>query len=406
MGCAVVFPAALSVGTALPPRVGAPSFRCVVSGGWWASAGVVRTASHSWSCGVRRGRAPPGVVRCLPGVGQCGSLCCGTSPLCVGPGARRCVIFPCVWVPVLSPSWPLGGSLLPCCVAPGALSLWAPVFHFAPFLAPLPECPLLSLALPLPVPSPFPVWWWRGGRGACGAPMAQPLGLGGLEPPAEGLGGVGGAEALDRVPEEGLPCRLRHDGLRGGLVGVGGGAGADLLEGVHHVHPFLSSRSPGPLYPAAELLQGGNTPPGEVRGGLGGGRLRARRPGMAGGQRGHAAVAGLAAPGGAGAAVAGAGAGGRVRAAGGTGGPVGLVGGGGGGHGAAVACLAVPEEAGAVVTGARGGGRVRAAGGTGSPVGLVGEGEVDMGRRWGAAGAGSRGVVFAPWGPGAGQVSG
>ena len=46
--------------------------------------------------------------------------------------------------------------------------------------------------------------------------------MGVLEPLAEGLGGVGGAEALDRIAEEGLPCRLRQDGLRGGLVGVGG----------------------------------------------------------------------------------------------------------------------------------------------------------------------------------------
>ena len=87
------------------------------------------------------------------------------------------------------------------------------------------------------------------------------------------LGGVGGAEALDRVPEVGLPCRLRHDGLRGGLVEVGVGAGADVLEGVHHVHPFSPSRSPGPLHQAAELLQGGGRPPGEVGGGLGGGEF-------------------------------------------------------------------------------------------------------------------------------------
>ena len=97
------------------------------------------------------------------------------------------------------------------------------------------------------------------------------LEVGGLEPLAEGFGGVGGAEALDRILEEGLPCRLRHDGLRGGLLGVGGGAGAYLLEGLHHVHPILPSRSPGPLQPAAELLQSGGRPPGEVGGGLGGG---------------------------------------------------------------------------------------------------------------------------------------
>ena len=85
----------------------------------------------------------------------------------------------------------------------------------------------------------------------------------------------GGVEAPDHVPEEGFPCRLRHGSFRGGLVWVGGGAGADLLEGVHHVHPFSPSRFPGPLHPAAELPQGGGRPPGEVGGGLGGGGLRA-----------------------------------------------------------------------------------------------------------------------------------
>ena len=111
-----------------------------------------------------------------------------------------------------------------------------------------------------------------GGGGGTDGPG---LGVGGLEPLAEGLGGVGGAEARDRIEEEGLPCRLRHDGLWDGLVGVGGGAGAHLLEGVHHVHPFSPSRSPCPLHPAAELLQRGGRPPGEVGGGLGGAGVRA-----------------------------------------------------------------------------------------------------------------------------------
>ena len=59
----------------------------------------------------------------------------------------------------------------------------------------------------------------------------------------------GGAGARNRVAEEGLPCRLRHGGVRGGLVEVCGGAGADLLEGVHHVHPFA------PLAPPAHFIQ-------------------------------------------------------------------------------------------------------------------------------------------------------
>ena len=234
--------------------------------------------------------------------------------------------------------------------------------------------------------------------------------MGGLEPSAEGLGGVGGAEALDHITEEGLPCRLWHDGFRGGLVGVGGGAGTHLLEGMHHVHFIVPSRSPGPLHPAAELLQSGGRPPGEVGGGLGGGGVRARVPGAAGGGRGPVVVVGVAVPGGVGAAVAGAWGGGWVRAERGTGGGgghgaavarlvasggagvvdrgpggggwvwaagetgslAGPVGGGGGGRGAAVACLAAPGGAGAVVVGAGGG----------VLYGRRGEGEVDMGRQW------------------------
>ena len=130
--------------------------------------------------------------------------------------------------------------------------------------------------------------------------------MGVLEPLAEGLAGVAGAEALDRIAEEGILCRLRHDGLRGGLVGVGRGAGADLLEGVHHVHPISPSCSPGPLHPAAELLQSGGRPPGKVGGGLGVGGVRARGPGAAGGGRGPVVVVRVSLPGGAGAAVAGA----------------------------------------------------------------------------------------------------
>ena len=209
---------------------------------------------------------------------------------------------------------------------------------------------------------------WGGGADGPG------LGVGVLEPLAESWGGVGGAEALDRIAEDGLSCCLRHDGLQGGLVGVGGGAGAHFLEGVHHVHPFPPSRSPGPRHPAAELLQSGGRPPGEVGGGRGGGGVRARGPGAAGGGRGPAVVAGLAVPGGAGATVAGAGGGGRVRAEGGTGG--------GGGHGAAVARLMAPGGAGVVVAGAGGGGWVWAAEERGAWRGLWGEGEVDVGQRW------------------------
>ena len=230
--------------------------------------------------------------------------------------------------------------------------------------------------------------------------------MGGLEPLAEGLGGVGGAEALDRIAEEGLPCRLWHAGLWGGLVGVGGGAGAHLLEVMHHVHPIVPSRSPRPLHPAAELPQSGGRPPGEVGGGLGGGGVRARGPGAAGGGRGPAVIAGVAVPGRAGAAVAGAGGGGRVRAEGGTGG--------GGGHGATVARFVASGGAGVMVGGAKGGGWVWPAGGTGIPAGPVGGGgggrsaavvclAVSGGAGAVVAGAGGRGLVWPEGGGGVGH---
>ena len=263
-------------------------------------------------------------------------------------------------------------------------------------------CPSLALVLPLPGVVVVGGAGWGGGAGGPG------LGVGGLEPLAEGLGGVGGAEALDRIAEEGLPCRLRHGGLRGGLVGVCGGAGAHLLEGMHHVHPLVPSRSSGPFHPAAELLQSGGRPPGEVGGGPGGGGVRAWGPGAAGGRRGPAVVAGVAVPGGPGAAAAGAGGGGRVRAEGGAGG--------GGGHGAAVACSVASGGAGVVVAGAGGGGWVRVAGGSGSPAGWpVGGGGGGHGAAValvvapggaGATGAGSPGVVVVPGGAGAARVGG
>ena len=139
----------------------------------------------------------------------------------------------------------------------------------------------MPLALPLPLSCPFLVWWWREGQGGEGALAAQAWGwvAWGNWRRAQGCRG-GGGPGPHR--EEGLPCRLRHDGLRGGLVGVCGGAGVHLLEGMHHVHPFLPSRPPGPLHPTAELLQSGGRPPGEVGGGPGGRGVRARGPGAAG----------------------------------------------------------------------------------------------------------------------------
>ena len=281
-------------------------------------------------------------------------------------------------------------------IKPQTSNLWVPALTWGTSLPSCLSAPWCPLPSPCPCPSPIPGVLVAGGAGWGGGADGPGLGVGGLEPLAEGPGGVGGAEALDRIAEEGLPCRLRHNGLRG--------------EGMHHVHPILPSRSPGPLHPAAELLQSGGRPPGEVGRGLGEGGVRARGPGAAGGGRGPVVVVGVAVPWGAGAAVAGAGGGGRVRAEGGTRG--------GGGHGAAMARLMASGGAGVVVARAGNGGWVWAAGGTGSPAGPVwgggggrgaglaclagpggagavvagagvgvlygrrGEGEVDMGRQW------------------------
>ena len=381
---AAAFPAAPSVGVARSPRVGVPSILRVVSGGRWACAGVIRMASDvcfgdvCWGVWWGWGGAGPPVVVCPSWVW---------------------VVVPAV-VPFSSVSWsplpPLPGSWVVSCPHVVSLSASCPC-ECLPSLGALPcplagvllgaPCPSLALVLPLPGVSVAGGAGWGGGAGGPG------LGVGGLEPLAEGLGGVGGAEALDRIAEEGLPCRLRHDGLWGGLVGVCGGAGAHLLEGMHHVHPFSPSRSSGPLHPAAELLQSGGRPPGEVGGGPGGGGVRARGRGAAGGGRGPAVVAGVAVPGGAGAAAAGAGGGGRVRAEGGAGG--------GGGHGAAVARPVASGGAGVVVAGAGGGGWVRVAGGTGSPAGRVGGGGGGRGEAVAClAASGGAGVVVAGAGGG------
>ena len=170
---AAVFPADSSVGAARSPRVGVPFIPRVVSGGWWVCAGVIRTASDSCFGGACWGCASPGVVRRSLGLGRRWSLRRGMPFLGVGRGACGGVLFLCASVHALARSWSLGGFLTPCCVAFGALPLWAPAPHLGPLRAPLPECPFPSLALPLPVPFPFPVWWWWAGGGA---PMAHAWG--------------------------------------------------------------------------------------------------------------------------------------------------------------------------------------------------------------------------------------
>ena len=149
---------------------------------WCNPYGVPLLLRRCWGC------AFPGVVRRWLGVGRRWSLRRGIPFLGVCRGACRGVLFLCASVPAPAPSWSLGGFLPRRCVAFGAPSLWAPAPHLGPLRAPLPECPLPSLALPLPVPFPFPVWWWWGAGGAL---MAQAERPGGGLPGAIG-GGFGG----------------------------------------------------------------------------------------------------------------------------------------------------------------------------------------------------------------------
>ena len=383
VGCAAVFSAAPSVGVASSPRVRVASFPCAsLAAGGREPVRLVRRLVRAPAAHLG-GRAPPGVARCWPGLGRCWSslpVCRSWCPplrpitLCHGP-------WPFLF---LALGWPLSPMLCcPRCPVPvGACLLpWAPP---RPLAAGLP----FALSLPGVVVS-----GWRGGLLGGDGPFLGLGGLGGV------FGGLGGAEALDRVPEEGFPCRLRQGGLQGGLVRAGGGRGADLLGGVHHVHPFSPSRSPGPLHPAAELPQGRGRPPGEVGGGLGVGGLQARGPRAAvveaggggcvwaargtgslvlfvgGGGWGHGTVVvRVAALGGAGASVAGARGGGRVLVAQGTGSARLFLEGGGRGHGTVVARVAASGGAGTPVAGAEGGGRLSAAWGTGNAVLFVGGG--------------------------------
>ena len=356
MGCAAVFSAPPQVGIAPSPRLGvlypASPVRGPVVGGRELVL-IVRRQVRVATARLGR-RAPPGVARCRMGVARCWSFRCGVPFLRVRPGACRCALSLCATAPGPSFSWPFGGFLPLCCVAPGALSLWAPTCYLGSLLAPLPRA--------FSLPFLFPVWWWWRCGGACGAQGPHAWGQGCLEPPAKGFGGVGGAEALDRVSEEGFPCRLRHGGLGGGLVEVCGGGGADLLEGVHHVPPLSPFALPRPTLPIGRAPAGREQTTRRGGSGPGGGRLRAGGPG---------------------AAVAGAGGGGCVWAVRGAESAMLLVGGGGRGHGTAVARVAALRGAGALLAGSGAGGPVSVARGTGSAVLFVGGGV----RRHGTAGA-------------------
>ena len=167
VGCAAVFPMASSVGVARSPRAGAPSFPCVVSGGWWACAGVICMASDSPFGGVCWGRASRGLMWPPLGVEGAGP------PILVCPS--------CVWVISLRP----GPCSLPFLAlgwftAPTLCRSWCPVpmgACLSPWALPCPlagvsrSAPCLPLARALPLPGVVVVGWGGGG-----APVAQAWG--------------------------------------------------------------------------------------------------------------------------------------------------------------------------------------------------------------------------------------
>ena len=186
MGCAAVFPVASCVGVARSPRAGVPSLSCVVSGGWWACAGGIRMASDSRLCGVCRGHASPGVVR---------------RPLGLGGAGPSVVVCPsCVWVvvPAMMSSFPAPRSLFPPLPGPWVVSCSHVVSLPVPcpygrlpvtLGASVPPCRSVPLC-PLPSPCPCPFSSRCGGGGVGGGAARPGLGVGGLEPLAEGSGGV------------------------------------------------------------------------------------------------------------------------------------------------------------------------------------------------------------------------
>ena len=382
------------VGVSSSPCVGLPSFPCAGTGGRWARPGVV-CAPSGLGCGGAFWRAgASGVVRLVP---QCGCSPWGSrgadwvgvrGPVWCAPPAW-CASSGPSWrsLPQCRGCWPFLFPVLVvhrCFLAPVFCCPWCPVPVGACLLPWTSPCPLAAgVPFALSLSSVLVVEWCRGLWGADGpCPV-----LGGLEPPAEGFGGVEVAEAPDRVPKEGFRCPLRRRGLGGGVGGVGGDAGEDFLESVGGVTPFTPSRSPCPLYPADELPQGRGRPPGEVGGGQGGGGLRARCPG---------------------AALAGAWGGGCVSSARAKGSTVPFVEGGGRGPGTVVARVVAFGRAGAAVTGAGAGGCVSVARRTGSAVPSVGGGRRGHGTVVapvvGAEGARPWGVLAAP--RGAVRVSG
>ena len=163
-------------------RVGVPPFLCAGAGGWWARPGAVCAVPGARCGGASLQACASAAVRLEPWCGRdpqrsrsvdwvwwCWAFRCGVLLFPgVRPGAHCCALSPSAIAPGLTSSpcwWSSGGSLPPYCVAPGALSLWAPACYLGPLL------PLSPRAFPLSFPFPL-CWWWGGGEDS-GAPMAH-----------------------------------------------------------------------------------------------------------------------------------------------------------------------------------------------------------------------------------------
>ena len=150
VGCAAVFPVGSSVGVERPPLAGVPSLPCLVSGGWWACAGVIRMASDLRFGGVCWGRASTGVVRRPLGVGG------------AGPSVVVCPSCGWVLVPATMSSFPAPRSLFLPLPGPWVVSC----SHVVSLLGPCPYGRLpvtLGASVPpyrsvplCPLPSPCP----------------------------------------------------------------------------------------------------------------------------------------------------------------------------------------------------------------------------------------------------------
>ena len=188
---------------------------------------------------------------CVP-LRVAGCTCFGPVPWCGGVpwslvvafrrGRVAAVLARCVcvwwrrsWPSVVPRGWPLMGALLlsfPCAFP-------HPLAVTFPFSSPLPSAVVVG---------------WCLGQGSAGGPC---LGVGGLEPPAEGLRGVGGMEDLDHVPEEGLPLGPGHGSLGGVVVGAVGCASEEFLESVGAVLSSPPARPARPTHPATKLAHDG-----------------------------------------------------------------------------------------------------------------------------------------------------